>query len=125
LGLKSGQLICLVHAPANYRQLFQHWPDNLKMIGLEQAAPGSIDFIHAFYTRREWLENEVGSLKLLLSRTGLLWISWPKGKSSVETDLNREIVRATLLATGLVDVKVAAIDADWSALRFVYRREDR
>ena len=125
LGLKSGQMICLVDAPANYRQLFQHWPEDLKIIGQEQADPGSIDVIHAFYTRRDRLENEASNLKSLLSKTGLLWISWPKGKSKLETDINREIVRETLLATGLVDVKVAAIDADWSALKFVYRKEDR
>jgi hypothetical protein len=29
------------------------------------------------------------------------------------------------LANGLVDNKSAAIDDDWTAVRFVYRREDR
>jgi len=34
-------------------------------------------------------------------------------------------VRAIGLATGLVDVKVCAVDDDWSGLKFVYRRKDR
>jgi hypothetical protein len=29
------------------------------------------------------------------------------------------------LASGLVDNKSAAIDSDWQAVRFVYRKEDR
>jgi len=56
----------------------------------------------------------------------MLWVSWPKGASKIETNLNREIVRTYILTKlGLVDIKVAAIDADWSGLKFVYRTKDR
>ena len=34
-------------------------------------------------------------------------------------------MRTTLLAFGLVDVKVAALDDDWSGLKFVWRVERR
>jgi hypothetical protein len=34
-------------------------------------------------------------------------------------------IRDTALARGLVDVKVAAIDQDWSGLKLVWRRENR
>ena len=55
----------------------------------------------------------------------MLWLSWPKGSSKIYTDLKREPVRDFVLAVGLVDVKVAAIDDDWSGLKFVYRLKDR
>ena len=41
------------------------------------------------------------------------------------TDITEDVVRDVALARGLVDVKVAAIDAQWSGLKLVYRREDR
>jgi hypothetical protein len=55
----------------------------------------------------------------------MLWISWPKKSSGVETDLNENIVRDIGLAAGLVDVKVCAVDEIWSGLKFVYRLRDR
>jgi hypothetical protein len=43
----------------------------------------------------------------------------------VETDLDFATVQQIGLDAGLVDNKSAAIDGDWQAVRFVYRREDR
>jgi hypothetical protein len=43
----------------------------------------------------------------------------------VPTDLAEDVVRAIGLQAGMVDVKVCAIDATWSGLKFVYRRADR
>ena len=54
-----------------------------------------------------------------------LWVAWPKKASRIETDLDFDAVQRLGLDDGLVDNKSAAIDADWQALRFVYRREDR
>jgi hypothetical protein len=48
-----------------------------------------------------------------------------KRASGVATDLTDNVVRAHGLATGLVDVKVAAIDATWSGMKFVVRLSDR
>ena len=60
-----------------------------------------------------------------IKKTGMVWISWPKGKSKITTDLNRDMIREYGLSIGLVDVKVAAMDEDWSGLKFVYRKADR
>jgi hypothetical protein len=56
---------------------------------------------------------------------GGLWVAWPKRASGVVTDLDENVVRDLGLAAGLVDNKVCAIDATWSALRFVVRLRDR
>ena len=55
----------------------------------------------------------------------LFWIAWPKRASRVTTDLDENVVRDQALAVGLVDVKVAAIDATWSGLKLVRRLRDR
>jgi hypothetical protein len=54
-----------------------------------------------------------------------LWIAWPKKASKLETDLDFAAVQEIGLAAGLVDNKSAAIDEDWQAVRFVYRKADR
>ncbi len=56
---------------------------------------------------------------------GMIWVCWPKRSSGIITDLTENIVRDYGLAHGQVDVKVAAIDATWSGLKFVTRLRDR
>jgi hypothetical protein len=60
-----------------------------------------------------------------LATAGRLWVCWPKKSSGVPTDLTENDVRAFGLDAGLVDVKVAAVDATWSGLAFVRRVRDR
>ena len=86
---------------------------------------GPLDFIQFFTQVRNELEVQFRDLKRELLKGGMLWISWPKGSSKVETDLNEGIVREIGLKNGLVDVKVCAVDEVWSGLKFVYRKEDR
>ena len=125
LGIKEGNRLLLVHAPNHYFELFEDFPENVENT-TRSATDESIDFIHLFCYSIHILEQEVLELIPLLVKNGMLWVSWPKGSSSIKTDLNREGVRDYLLQhTPLVDIKVAAIDADWSALKFVYRKEHR
>ena len=61
----------------------------------------------------------------MLKKDGMLWVSWPKGSSKMLTDLKENVVRHIGIQTGLVDIKVVAIDDTWSGLKFVYRFADR
>jgi hypothetical protein len=56
---------------------------------------------------------------------GALWIAWPRKAAGHVSDLGDAVVRDAALARRLVDVKVAALDHDWSALKLVWRREYR
>lgn len=56
---------------------------------------------------------------------GALWIAWPRKASGHNSDVTENGIRAAVLPLGLVDVKVAAIDDDWSGLKIVWRREHR
>ena len=83
------------------------------------------DAIVAFCPDRRALDRHAASLPDRLTVAGGLWLLWPKRSSGVQTDIGEADVRATGLATGLVDVKIAAIDDTWSGLRFVRRLADR
>ncbi len=88
------------------------------------AKPGA-EVLVFFTTSREELERRFDALKETLAPADGLWIAWPKKASGIETDLDFPSVQQIGLAAGLVDNKSAAIDGDWQAVRFVYRREDR
>jgi hypothetical protein len=88
------------------------------------AKPGA-EVVVFFTTSRSELERRFGALKKVLAPADGLWIAWPKKASKIETDLDFEAVQRIGLDAGLVDNKSAAIDGDWQAVRFVYRREDR
>ena len=56
----------------------------------------------------------------MLGRTvvnGMIWVCWPKKASKLATDLDENVIRDFALASGVVDVKVAAVDATWSGLK--------
>lgn len=123
LGLKSGFNYLLFKAPKKYLE----WFNNLELDLLNGSiiTKESVNFIHGFCTLDQDLESIIKNYKPLLRKDGMLWISWPKGSSSIKTTLKRDMIRDYLLLNGLVDVKVAAIDEDWSGLKFVYRLKDR
>ena len=89
------------------------------------APVGPIEAAHVFVTDRAALEDAVRRLLPLLDPAGFLWVSWPKKASGVRTDITEDVIRDVALPTGLVDVKVCAIDATWSGLKLMIRRDRR
>jgi hypothetical protein len=88
------------------------------------AKPG-VEVLLFFTTSRAELQRRFGALKKTLAPADGLWIAWPKKASKIETDLDFPAVQEIGLAAGLVDNKSAAIDGEWQAVRFVYRKKDR
>jgi len=48
----------------------------------------------------------------------VFWIAYPKGTSTIKTDINRDTIRETAQEYGLKTVTAVSIDNTWSALRF-------
>jgi hypothetical protein len=94
-------------------------------LGKKLGAKAGVEVLVLFTTTRAELERRFGPLKKTLAPADGLWIAWPKKAAKIETDLDFPTVQGIGLAAGLVDNKSAAIDGDWQAVRFVYRREDR
>jgi hypothetical protein len=60
-----------------------------------------------------------------MDRDGMIWVSWPKKAAKLDTDITEDVIRSVALPMGLVDVKVCAVDATWSGLKLVIRKELR
>jgi hypothetical protein len=121
LGIKSGYRIKLLHEPSHYTELFSDFPNNVTV----NPKSAKYNFIHAFFSEKKLFEKELPKLKKQMEEDGMIWISWPKKSSGVETDLSENLIRETALAAGLVDVKICAVDEIWSGLKLVKRLKDR
>jgi hypothetical protein len=91
---------------------------------LLDAPEAPIDAAHIFVTERADLDEKLHQLMPLLDPAGMIWVSRPKRASKVPTDLTEDVIRDVCLPMGLVDVKVCAVDATWSGLKLVVRRQN-
>ncbi|WP_395683998.1 DUF3052 domain-containing protein [Dokdonella sp.] len=121
LGLAAGMRVHVAGAPDDYATLVGLDADAIALVG----ARARFDLAHLFADDATRLARSVVALAARLPADGVLWVSWPKKSSGIVTDITEDVVRAIALPLGLVDNKVCAIDATWSALKLVWRRELR
>jgi hypothetical protein len=119
LGLKAGQRVALDEPPAGWR--LREPPDGLLIPG----ADGAADLIIAFFRAEIELADRLPALARRIFPAGTLWAAWPRRAGGHDSDITDNVVRLHALELGLVDVKVAAIDEDWSGLRLVWRVSNR
>jgi hypothetical protein len=120
LGLKPGMRFLALEAPPNLDVLLAGAPDLERL-----ARAASFDCVLAFARTQSAVSAALARLEPKMPDAGLIWIAWPKKTSGVATDLDEDVIRRIGLAAKLVDVKVCAIDATWSGLKFVRRLRDR
>jgi hypothetical protein len=151
LGMKEGFAVKLINAPDNYKELIgeiterkrrlrkrgsvakqlRRNPERLvyKMSGGQvkegRGEVGVLDLIHFFTNSASELEKVLPVIKQEIKKDGIIWVSWYKKSCGKPTEVTENMVRDTALAIGLVDVKICAVDEDWSGLKLVFRLKDR
>jgi hypothetical protein len=122
LGVKPNQRIALVNAPTDFAKVLGRLPENAAIV---KRLDGPLDLILLFVDREQTLAKQFPILASKLQSNGMIWVAWPKKSSGVATDLVFEKVQRIGLDSGLVDVKICAVDDVWSGLKFVIRLKDR
>ena len=117
LGLKEFQVLKPIAAPEGYADWIEPLPPGAVV---DAAAAG--DLVHLFVRDRADLERGAAPALAAVKPGGMLWVSWPKKSSPLFRNLTEDGLREVLLPTGWVDVKVCAVSADWSGLKFLKRR---
>ncbi len=134
LGIKEGHRVATIAAPDHFPALLDPLPPDVQVtaahvIGVQVAAgpgdEGPYDVIVAFVPDAGPLAARFAWGAARLRSNGGLWVAWPKQSSPLASEFRGADVRAHGLSTGLVDNKICAVDADWSGLRFVVRKENR
>ena len=115
LNLGAQSVIHVLDAPESFeRELVA-----LKGVTIKRSASGRCAFAMAFVTTQT--ELDVASAKLAKACAGdaVLWIVYPKGTSKkYKCAFHRDSGWPALGAAGFEPVRMVAVDADWSALRF-------
>ena len=122
LGITSWMRVKPRNAPGRYEQLLGPLPDDV-IISRRLRRP--VDLVHIFSIARAHLVAELRTAAKEIEQDGMIWVSWPKKLSGVQTDLTEDVIREVALPMGLVDVKVCAVDETWSALKLVIRKANR
>ena len=122
LGLNENQRIALVNAPAGFEKTLGVLPKDAEIV---KRLSSPLDLVVIFVDRERQLSKQFSSIASKLAPNGMIWVAWPKKSSGVPTDLTFDPVQRIGLDSGLVDVKICAIDEIWSGLKFVTRVKDR
>ncbi|GJM42628.1 MAG: DUF3052 domain-containing protein [Ardenticatenaceae bacterium] len=122
LGIKVDFRLYAKNPPENYEDLISPLPENVQIFG---RLTNELDMVHFFTTSRAELAGNIEKLMKRIKQDGMIWVSWPKKASKVPTDVTEDVIREIILPLGLVDIKVCAVDATWSGLKLVIRKENR
>lgn len=120
LGMKPGQRWNIINPPHNYLDLLGcvedvHFTEEMK----------NLDGIHVFAESNSQVEQAMKEYRHAIKGNGMVWVSRCKKASKIDTDVNEDVIRDTALTLGLIDVKVCSVDEQWSALKIVWRKENR
>lgn len=119
LGIKPGQRVCLDQAPAGWS--LTDPPAELTYV----RPPAHADVIISFFRAAKQLDSRLPGLARRIHPDGALWAAWPRRSGGHTSDITDNTIRERALPLGIVDVKVAAIDEDWSGMRLVWRLVNR
>jgi hypothetical protein len=113
LGVRDGTTVLLLDAPEGFGRA-------LRRAQLVDSGPAQLVLL--FAPSLADLERKFEAATAALAPGGTVWLCWPKKASGLQSDLDQPTVRRYGMDGGLVDFKVAAIDAIWSGLRFARKK---
>lgn len=113
--IRTGQRLLLVNAPANYSELLEPLPFDVK---ISTAAEGSFDLVQLFVMNSLELQRDLQWLQAHLRPETILWITYPKKSSGITSDLEMMQSWDETTKYGLSGVAAVSINETWTSLRF-------
>ena len=119
IGIKPGHRVLLCDAPEGWQ--LEALPEGVTVT----TSAATADVVLAFFFCAGDLAANIAVLARAIMPDGCLWVAWPRRAAGHTSDITDNVVREIVLPRGLVDVKIAALGHDWSALKIVWRKELR
>jgi hypothetical protein len=110
--LKPGHRATLINAPAGYRQELSPLPAGAK---LATSLGGEFDWIQLFAKDQAELHRLLPRAVKALKAESILWLSFPKGGSKIQSDLTRDKGWDDLKALDMKWVTLISVNDTWSA----------
>jgi hypothetical protein len=110
--LKPGMRAAVINAPPGYLQKLSPLPEGTS---LSDKLEGQLDWIQVFTRNQAELKTTLPGALKALSPQGLLWISFPKGSSKIQSDLTRDQGWEPVQEAELKWINLVSVDETWSA----------
>lgn len=110
--LKEGSKAALYHAPEGYRAELEPLPDG---VTLSDTLDGEYDWVQAFFKTEAEIASAIPDLKRAVKKTGIIWMTFPKGTSKIQTDLTRDKGWDSLKELNFKWVTLISVNETWSA----------
>jgi hypothetical protein len=107
LRIQPGQRMLILNPPSDF---LESLGDLLEGVRVSESPEGKFDFVHLFVRNSAQLNDQVPAAIEAVEYDGLLWISYPKRSSKVETNLTRDVLWGLMADTGLRPVTQVSID---------------
>ncbi|RMB61297.1 hypothetical protein EAX62_01100 [Tessaracoccus antarcticus] len=114
MGIKPGSRTHMVSAPPSAVTAMA-----LPALELPPTLEGEFGYLHLFTTSQAEMDEAFPTLKEHLATSGMLWVSWPKGRR-LGTDLTLPAVIRIGYSHGLVESTCLSVDDTWSGLKFTH-----
>jgi len=121
LGIKEGQRIRIINAPSKYDMALGRLPKNVVEAG---SGDSDLDFVQLFTASEDELRREFPKLMRSLKVDGILWVSYPRTSSKIDSDLTGVTVREVGTGNGMAEVKISSLDEDWAGIKFVNKKKE-
>lgn len=115
--LKSGLKAAVINAPENYMDELKH------DTAMSPTLNGKFDWIQIFVKSKTELEGLIPKAAKALRPESMLWISFPKGASKIQTDLTRDKGWEILQSLDLKWLTLISVNETWSAFALRPYRE--
>ena len=117
LKLKPDSKAAVINAPESYVEMLKH------NTALSPTLRGKFDWIQIFVRNKEELDALAPKAAKALRPESMLWISFPKGSSKIQTDLTRDKGWEVLQSLDLKWVNLVSVNETWSAFALRPYRE--
>lgn len=115
LKLRPNQRAGVIHAPADYAAELKPLPDG---VDLATRLSGKFDWLQVFVKNKAELDALAPRAIAALKPGSLMWVTFPKDTSQIQTDLTRDRGWDALMQADLKRVTLVAINDTWSAFAF-------
>ena len=110
--LKPWQHAAVVQAPAGYVDSLRPLPENVEIV---DQLEGIFDWVQLFVKNQAELERLLPQAVAALKPESMVWISFPKGTSKIQTDLTRDRGWDAVQQADLKWLSLVSVNETWSA----------
>jgi hypothetical protein len=112
LKIKPGSRIAVLNPPAGYSDALHPLPEGVELL---DALQGTFDWIQVFVKSKAEIDVLAPGLVPALKPEALLWVSFPKGSSKIQTDLTRDKGWDIFSELDLKWINLVSVNDTWSA----------